>query len=79
MADTFANQIEVEVDGTPLDESLELRLDEVVVDDYLHLPDMFTLTFRDPDEPSQRREDQDRVARASRAPSGGTSPGAHPR
>lgn len=46
MAD-FTLQLAVEIDGTPLDESLETLLEQVVVDDMLHQPDMFVLTFRD--------------------------------
>lgn len=37
----------VEVDGTPLSAELDVLLEQVVVDDHLHLPDMFLLSFRD--------------------------------
>ena len=37
----------VEVGGTALDADLEVLLEQVVVDDHLHLPDMFLLCFRD--------------------------------
>jgi len=37
----------VEVDGSPLAAELETLLEQVVVDDHLHLPDMFLLSFRD--------------------------------
>lgn len=37
----------VEVDGTALPVELETLLEQVVVDDHLHLPDMFVLSFRD--------------------------------
>ena len=37
----------VELDGSPLPAELEALLEQVVVDDHLHLPDMFSLTFRD--------------------------------
>jgi phage protein D len=37
----------VEIDGSPLPEELEPLLEQVVVDDHIHLPDMFLLTFRD--------------------------------
>jgi phage protein D len=37
----------VEVDGTPLASELETLLEQVLVDDHLHLPDMFLLSFRD--------------------------------
>jgi phage protein D len=39
----------VTIDGTPLAPELEPILESVVVDDHLHLPDMFLLTFRDID------------------------------
>src|SRR6266487_1780216 len=38
----------VDVDGSPLAAELEVLLEQVVVDDHLHLPDMFLLAFRDP-------------------------------
>src|ERR1700674_134193 len=37
----------VEVDGTALPAELEVLLELVAVDDHLHLPDMFLLSFRD--------------------------------
>src|SRR5262245_33535398 len=37
----------VEVDGQPLAPEVEVLLEQVVVDDHLHLPDMFLLSFRD--------------------------------
>jgi len=37
----------VEIDGSPLAAELETLLEQVVVDDHLHLPDMFLLSFRD--------------------------------
>jgi uncharacterized protein involved in type VI secretion and phage assembly len=77
MADTFANQIEIEVDGAPLDESLEGRIEEVVVDDYLHQPDMFTLTFRDPDGSAFKatRIKYGSIIRVASTEPGGTTPG----
>jgi phage protein D/phage baseplate assembly protein gpV len=77
MASTFANQITIEVDGTPLSEALEMHLEEVVVDDYLHLPDMFTLTFRDPERTvlGEARVKIGSVVRVSSSESGGTKPG----
>jgi phage protein D/phage baseplate assembly protein gpV len=44
----FATKPKVEVDGSPLSEDLDPLLEQVIVDDHLHLPDMFTLRFRDP-------------------------------
>src|ERR1700730_12994255 len=37
----------VGVDGSPLAADVEVLLEQVVVDDHLHLPDMFLLRFRD--------------------------------
>lgn len=37
----------IEIDGSPLPSSVEPALEEVVVDDHLHLPDMFLLRLRD--------------------------------
>jgi phage protein D len=37
----------IEVDGQPLGADVETLLEQVVVDDHLHLPDMFLLSFRD--------------------------------
>jgi phage protein D len=37
----------VEVEGQPLAAEVEVLLEQVVVDDHLHLPDMFLLSFRD--------------------------------
>jgi len=45
----FSSTLAVSVDGTALAEDLSLLLTGVAVDDNLHLPDMFSLRFRDPD------------------------------
>jgi phage protein D len=45
----FTLQAQVEIDGTPLAPDLVPSLERVVVDDHLHLPDMFVLSFRDLD------------------------------
>jgi phage baseplate assembly protein gpV len=37
----------VEVDGTPLPSTLDVLLEQTVVDDHRHLPDMFLLCFHD--------------------------------
>src|SRR5262245_49047588 len=37
----------VEIDGAPLAADVETLLEQVMVDDHLHLPDMFVLAFRD--------------------------------
>ena len=43
----FTLAASVEIDGTPLGDDLNPLLEHVMVDDYLHLPDMFVLAFRD--------------------------------
>lgn len=40
---------EIEVDGSPLPDSLERLLEQVIVDHHQHLPDMFSIAFHDPD------------------------------
>lgn len=49
MPDTqqFGAKPVVEIDGSPLPASVEPALEEVVVDDHLHLPDMFLIRLRD--------------------------------
>ncbi|MGQ0519567.1 MAG: VgrG-related protein [Actinomycetota bacterium] len=49
MPDTqqFGAKPVIEIDGSPLPSSVEPALEEVVVDDHLHLPDMFLLRLRD--------------------------------
>ena len=49
MADSFTLTAGIEVDGTPLADDLVPLLEHVIVDDYLHRPDMFVLWFRDQD------------------------------
>jgi uncharacterized protein involved in type VI secretion and phage assembly len=44
---TFTLQTKLEVDGAPLDATLEPLIEQVVVEDYLHQPDVVTVTFRD--------------------------------
>ncbi len=43
----FTLRPKIEIDGTELSHDLEQLLERVVVEDHLHSPDMFTLTFRD--------------------------------
>jgi uncharacterized protein involved in type VI secretion and phage assembly len=43
----LASAIKVEVDGQPLDGAAETALIRVAVDDHLHLPDTFELTFQE--------------------------------
>ncbi|MGH9179798.1 MAG: VgrG-related protein, partial [Acidimicrobiales bacterium] len=49
MPDTqqFGAKPVIEIDGSPVPASVEPALEEVVVDDHLHLPDMFLLRLRD--------------------------------
>jgi phage protein D/phage baseplate assembly protein gpV len=44
-----SNQAKVEIDGRPLPDELERELIAWVVDDSVSVPDMFVLTFRDPE------------------------------
>src|SRR5262245_7536145 len=43
----FTLAASVEIDGSPLPESVEPLLELVAVDDHLHLPGMFVIAFRD--------------------------------
>jgi phage protein D/phage baseplate assembly protein gpV len=45
----FTNTLRITVAGTPLPDDLLHQLTDAFVDDNLHLPDMFSLRFRDPD------------------------------
>jgi phage protein D len=45
----FSVQAQITVDGTPVSDDLHGVLEQVAIDQHLHLPDMFTLTFRDQD------------------------------
>jgi len=47
MPEEFTLRPRVEIDGSPLASDLEVLLEKVVVDDHLHTPDMFEITFRD--------------------------------
>lgn len=49
MSMEYASRPAISVDGLPLDRALEPLIERVVVDDHLHLPDMFAITLRDPD------------------------------
>jgi phage protein D len=40
---------EIDVDGSPLSDSLKRLLEQVIVDHHQHLPDMFAIAFHDPD------------------------------
>jgi len=49
MSAEFATKPAITVDGLPLGRDLEPVMERVLVDDHLHLPDMFAITFRDAD------------------------------
>ena len=42
-----ASAFRIEIDGQPLDSSLESAVTRVVVDDHLHLPDTFVITLQE--------------------------------
>jgi phage protein D len=45
----MSSSLEILVDGAPLDPLVEVLLQRATIDNSVHLPDMFELTFRDPD------------------------------
>ena len=47
MTQEFAVRPRVEIDGSALSAELEALLEQVIVDDHLHTPDMFEVRFRD--------------------------------
>ena len=61
MPDEFAAKPRIEIDGSPLATEFDLRLERVIVDDHLFLPDMFVLRFRDPNAGSHESRLQDRL------------------
>jgi len=72
----FALRPRVEIDGSPLTPELELLAERVVVDDHLHTPDMFTITFRDAERQvlSQAKVKIGSKVKISAPPLGGSSP-----
>lgn len=42
-----ASAFQIEIDGQPLDSALQSSVTNVVVDDHLHLPDTFVITFQE--------------------------------
>jgi len=76
LPEEFALRPRVEIDGTPLPSELEILLERVVVDDHLHTPDMFTITFRDTDRQvlSQAKARIGSKVKISAPPLGGNSP-----
>lgn len=49
MSMEYASRPTISIDGLPFDRELEPLIERVVVDDHLHLPDMFSITLRDAD------------------------------
>ena len=47
-SDVLVSWPSVEIDGTPLPDNLRVGLTGVVVDNHIHLPDMFSMVFEDP-------------------------------
>lgn len=50
MTDQYTSWPDVEIDGSPLTDRVRTGLAEVIVDNHLLLPDMFTMVFDDPDQ-----------------------------
>ena len=76
MTEEFAVRPRVEIDGSPLSADLEVLIERVVVDDHLHAPDMFTLTFRDTERHalSKAKAKIGSKVKISAPPLGGNSP-----
>ena len=72
----FALRPRVEIDGSALTSELELLAERVVVDDHLHTPDMFEVTFRDADKQvlSQAKLKIGSKVKVSAPPLGGNTP-----
>jgi len=76
MPEEFALRPRVEIDGSPLSDDLEVLLEQVVVDDHLHTPDMFEVTFRDAERQvlSQAKLKIGSKVKVSAPPLGGNAP-----
>ncbi len=76
MAQEFALRPRVEIDGSPLSSELEVLLEQVMVDDHLHAPDMFEVTFRDAERQvlSQAKLKIGSKVKVSAPPLGGSAP-----
>lgn len=72
----FSLRPKIEIDGTELSHALETLLESVVVEDHLHAPDMFTLTFRDTsnDVVKQAKVEIGSKVKISALPLGGSTP-----
>ena len=77
MPEEFALRPRLEIDGSALSGELEVLLEKVVVDDHLHTPDMFEITFRDADRQvlSQAKLKIGSKVKVSAPPLGGSAPG----
>ena len=49
MAQSFHVWPDIQLNGSALSDEMEALLEQVVVDHHQHLPDMFAITFHDPD------------------------------
>lgn len=72
----FSLRPRVEIDGALLTAELEVLLEQVVVDDHLHTPDMLEVTFRDTDKQvlTQAKLKIGSKIKVSAPPLGGNSP-----
>ena len=72
----FTLRPKIEIDGTELSADLEVLLESVVVEDHLHTPDMFTLTFRDTSKQvlQQAKVEMGSKVKISALPLGGSTP-----
>ena len=72
----FTLRPKIEIDGTELSHDLETLLESVVVEDHLHTPDMFTLTFRDTSKQvvKQAKVEIGSKVKISALPLGGSTP-----
>lgn len=72
----FSLRPKIEIDGTELSHALESLLESVVVEDHLHAPDMFTLTFRDTSKQvfQQTKVEIGSKVKVSALPLGGSTP-----
>lgn len=72
----FALRPRIEIDGSALATNLETLLERVLVDDHLHTPDMFAITFRDAERQvlGQAKVKIGSKVKISAPPLGGSSP-----
>lgn len=68
-----ASAFRIEIDGQPLDSAMESSVIHVVVDDHLHLPDTFVITFQE--SPEMNAAETARVKIGSRVKIGATALG----